>query len=126
VSGLSVFLSERAIKRKRPTRLTRRLPSVSDGEQLQINLLTASAIVLGCGLLSGMATQLAETGQLLVFAHKTAFSLLTFVILVALVVAHHKTGLRGRQAARLLLIAYLFLTLAYPGVKFVTDVILAA
>ena len=33
--------------------------------------------------------------------------------------------IRGRRAARIVLLAYLLLTLAYPGVKFVTDVILA-
>jgi ABC-type uncharacterized transport system permease subunit len=32
---------------------------------------------------------------------------------------------RGRQAARFVLLAYLLVTLAYPGVKFVRDVILA-
>jgi len=32
---------------------------------------------------------------------------------------------RGRQAARGILLAYLLLTLAYPGVKFVTDVLMS-
>ena len=31
----------------------------------------------------------------------------------------------GRRAARYVLVAYLLLTLGYPGVKFVTDVLLA-
>ena len=34
-------------------------------------------------------------------------------------------GLRGRVAARGVLIGYLLLTLGYPGVKFVTDVVMA-
>ena len=33
-------------------------------------------------------------------------------------------GLRGQSAARLILLAYLLLTLAYLGVKFVTDVLI--
>jgi ABC-type uncharacterized transport system permease subunit len=41
-----------------------------------------------------------------------------------LLILHHYSGLRGRRAARLVLLAYLLLTLAYPGVKFVTDILL--
>jgi ABC-type uncharacterized transport system permease subunit len=38
---------------------------------------------------------------------------------------HWRTGLRGRRATRFVLTAYLLLTLAYPGVKFVRDVLLS-
>jgi ABC-type uncharacterized transport system permease subunit len=39
--------------------------------------------------------------------------------------AHFWIGIRGRRAARIVLLAYLLITLAYPGVKFVTDVVLS-
>ena len=48
-----------------------------------------------------------------------------FVLIAGLLFAHYRTGLRGRRAARLVLIAYLLVTLGYPGVKFVRDVLLA-
>ena len=51
-------------------------------------------------------------------------SFLTFLVIVVLLFAHGRTGLRGRRASRLILLAYLLLTLAYPGVKFVTDVLM--
>jgi ABC-type uncharacterized transport system permease subunit len=35
-----------------------------------------------------------------------------------------RTGVRGRQSARYVLLAYLLLTLGFPGVKFVTDVLI--
>jgi ABC-type uncharacterized transport system permease subunit len=38
--------------------------------------------------------------------------------------ARHIYGIRGKRVARLALLAYLLLTLAYPGVKFVTDVLM--
>ena len=38
---------------------------------------------------------------------------------------HLKTGLRGRLAARLGVTAYLLVSLGYPGVKFVSGVLLA-
>jgi ABC-type uncharacterized transport system permease subunit len=125
VAGLAVFLQERALKNKRLSALNRQLPSVADAEDLQVGLLIASVIVLGAGLLTGMATQYMETGSLLVLSHKTVFSLLAFVVICALLGIHYRTGIGGRRAARLVLLAYLLLTLGYPGVKFVTDVLLA-
>ncbi|MPY72584.1 MAG: hypothetical protein GEU92_21375, partial [Alphaproteobacteria bacterium] len=68
--------------------------------------------------------QYIQTGALLAFNHKVAFSLLTFAVILVLLLVHALTGLRGRRAARFVLVAYLCLTLAYPGVKFVTDVVL--
>jgi len=125
IAGLAVFLQERALKRRRPSGLTVLLPSIADAEMLQIRLLGASAIVLGLGLLTGAATQYVENGHLVEFNHKTVFAITAFVVIVLLLAVHHRTGVRGRQAARFVLLAYLLLILAYPGVKFVTDVILA-
>jgi ABC-type uncharacterized transport system permease subunit len=124
VAGVAVFLQERALKAKRPTALTRRLPAVAESERLQVALLAASELVLALGLASGMAAEYFERGRLLVFDHKTALSIATFVAIGMLLAAHRFTGVRGRQAARRILLAYLLLTLAYPGVKFVTDVLI--
>lgn len=124
IAGVAVMLQERALKLKRPTSLTRMLPSVADAEFIQVRLLVCGAIVLGVNLLSGMAAQYFETGDLVEINHKVAFSFLTFAIIVALLLIHRLTGVRGRRAARVVLAAYLFITLAYPGVKFVTDVVL--
>lgn len=124
VAGLAVFLQERALKAKRPTALTHMLPSVSDGEALQARLLASGATVLAFGLLSGMAAQFFIDGTPVHFDHKTVLSLMTFAVLLALLIAHYRTGIRGRRVARIVLVAYLLITLAYPGVKFVTDVIL--
>jgi ABC-type uncharacterized transport system permease subunit len=125
VAGSSVLLQEWALKRKRPTGLTRALPSVTDGEKLQLGLLAAGAVVLGVGLITGAATQYVENGTFVVFDHKTLLSVLAFVVIGLLLIAHRRTGVRGRRAARFVLLAYLLLTLAYPGVKFVTNVLMA-
>lgn len=125
IAGISVFLQERALKARQPTRLTAVLPAVADSERLQRILMTGAAIVLALGLLTGMVTEWRETGHVLVMSHKIVFALAAFAVIVVLIVVDRLSGLGGRRAARLLLLAYLFLTLAYPGVKFVTDVILA-
>ena len=125
VASLAAFLQERSLKRKRPSRLTRLLPSVVDGEHLAGRLLLASEAVLGLGLITGMATQYFESGSLLVVQHKTLLSLLAFGLIGLLLIGHRVCGVRGRVAARVVLVSYLLLTLAYPGVKFVTQVLLS-
>ena len=125
VAGLSVVLREWALRRKRPAGLTSLLPSAADCEELQFRLLVAGEAVLGAGLLSGIATQYGADGRLIEFDHKTLLSVLAFILIGGLLFAHARTGVRGRRAAHYALLAYLLLTLAYPGVKFVTDVLLA-
>ena len=112
------------MKRKWTGGLPRLLPAITDGERLELRLLAAAEIVLGIGIATGMALQYFAEGRVLVFDHKTLLSLIAFAVIGALLVWRQLTGLRGRRAARLVLLAYLLLTLAYPGVKFVTDVLI--
>jgi ABC-type uncharacterized transport system permease subunit len=125
VAGLAVVLQEGAMKRKHPTLLTPVLPSVADAEGLQIRLLVAGEIVLGIDLITGIAAQYTGSGIFLSLDHKTLLSLLAFAVIALLLLAHWRTGIRGRRMARYLLVAYLLLSLAYPGVKFVTDVLMS-
>jgi len=124
VAGVAVLLQERAIKRKQPNALTHRLPSVADASRLQGRLLAASAVVLALGIVTGMAEQYLTSGQALVLDHKTLLSILAFAVIGFLLILHRRSGLRGQHTARLILVAYLLLTLAYPGVKFVTGILL--
>ncbi len=125
VAGLAGFLRDRALKTKRSNVLVGLMPSIADAEMLQVRLLGICAAVMGLGLLTGMTIQYFNSGNLLIFDHKTLFSLATFAVIVGLLAAHWRSGVRGRRAARIVLLAYLLLTLAYPGVKFVTDVLIA-
>ncbi len=125
VAAAAVVLQERALKRKRPTALSRALPSVSDATVLQVRLLAVSEAVLALGIVTGMAREYLSSARLLEFDHKTLLSFLAFLVIGLLLVLHQRTGLRGQRAARIILLAYLLLTLAYPGVKFVTDVLIA-
>jgi ABC-type uncharacterized transport system permease subunit len=50
--------------------------------------------------------------------------LLAFALIVGVLVLHRLTGLRGRAAARWVLGASLAMFLAYPGVKFVSEVLI--
>jgi len=80
--------------------------------------------VLAVALITGMTIEWIERRALLRLDHKTVLSLLTFAVIGLLLYLHHRGGMSGRRAARYVLFAYLLLTLAYPGVKFVTDVMI--
>jgi len=124
VAALAAFLQERALKRKRPTALTRVLPSVADCESLVVRLLIVGEIILAIGLATGMALQYGADGTLMSLDHKTVLTVAAFAVIGGLLFAHYASGIRGRQAARVVLLAYLLMTLGYPGVKFVTDVLM--
>jgi len=124
VAALAAIIQERALKAKRPTNLTRALPSIADCDGLMIRFLAMGEAVLAIGLISGMALNFSATGAVLALDHKIILALAAFAMIAVLLFTHYRSGLRGRKAARWALAAYLFLTLGYPGVKFVTDIIL--
>jgi ABC-type uncharacterized transport system permease subunit len=125
VAGLAVLLQERAMKCRRPTRLTEALPSIVDAESLEVRLLATAEVILGIGLLTGMGLQYAKSGHVLELDHKTLLTVLAFLVIAAVLAVRQSSGLRGRRAARWVLVAYLLLTLGYIGVKFVTSVVMA-
>lgn len=124
-AGVAVYLKERGLKRKQSSRLSRLLPSVVDAEHLQLRLLALAELVLFLGIVSGMARGYLTDGHLLSLDHKSLLSVLAFILIGVLLLVQWRSGLYARQAARSVLIAYLLLTLAYPGVKFILDVIIA-
>ncbi len=123
-ASAAVFLQERALKRRSPNTFTRLLPSVADAERLEVRLLAASEVILGIGILTGISELYVTSGAFFTVSHKTLLAVLAFAVIGLLLWLHFKSGLRGRRAARVVLVAYLLLTLAYPGVKFVTEVLL--
>ena len=125
IAGFAVLLQEGALKRHDlQSWASRVLPPLTEAEALQVRLLIWAAVLMGAAIASGVANEFLETGHLLAFTHKILLSFLAFALIVGLLVLHHRTGFRGRRAARLLLAGYLLLTLAYPGVKFVRDVLI--
>lgn len=123
VAAFAVWAKEGAIRRRRQGGWTEGLPSVADAERLLRRLLVWAEVILGIGIATGMAVQLYASGSLLEFDHKTLLSIAAFVAIGILLVVHRRFGVRGRAAARFVLVGWLLLTLAYPGVKFVTDVL---
>jgi len=117
VAALSVLLKERALKAKRPFGISAGLPAVTDAETLLFRLLSAAEIVLGVGILSGVALSVISGQGWIAVHHKSVLSVVAFLVVGAVLLAHARLGLRGRRAVRGVLAIYLLLTLAYPGVK---------
>ena len=124
IAGLAAFIQERALKNKTKPALEGRLPAITDCDRLVTVFLTVGEIVLGLGMVSGIALNVAVGHSPLVMDHKTVFTLGAFVMIGGLLITQARYGMRGRRAARIVLLAYLLLTLAYPGVKFVSDVLI--
>jgi ABC-type uncharacterized transport system permease subunit len=125
IAALAAFIQDKALKTKQPTRLSRLLPSLAGCEALSLRLLAVGVAVLAAGLATGVAIEYVTRGDVLPVNHKTVLTLAAFVVLAALLAAQYGTGMRGRKAVRIVLLGYLLLALGYPGVKFVTDVLLA-
>lgn len=124
VASLAVVLKETALKAKGESGWRATLPAAADADRLQFQLLLLALVVLGFGIATGMVLELDETGRLLVPDHKTVLTLASFLVIGVVLVLHARSGLRGRRAARAVLVVYLLLTLAYPGVKAVQALLL--
>ena len=124
IAGLGIIMRERGLNRRTRGRLTDRLPSIAVAETTEIIGLTAAEIVLGIGIVFGIAAEYTTTGAFFQITHKTLFSITAFAVIGGLLILHLRTGLRGRLAARIGLSAYLLVSLGYPGVKFVGEILL--
>lgn len=119
LAALAVAVQEQALKRRRPDPWSLRLPALAEAERLQVGLLAWAEALLAAAIASGMAHDWTSSGRLMHFDHKTVLALAAFAVIGLLLLLAWQRGLRGRRAARVVLLAYLLLSLAYPGVKFV-------
>ena len=126
IAALAAWIQQRALKAKTYSPLAKLLPPLADSEHLILRLLQISDIVLAIGLATGVATFYMESGHFLLIDQKTIFTTSVFVVVGVLLIAQARWGMRGRSAVRGVLLAYLLLTLGYPGVKFVTDILLGS
>lgn len=125
MAGLACLIQEAALKRKATGGLSLRLPAVTESEQAEIGLLAGAEIVLGIGIATGMALAWLDAKGLLPLDHKSILAIAAFLVIGVLLLAHAQFGYRGRRAARWVMVAWLLLTLAYPGVKFVREILLS-
>ena len=107
-----------------PGRFDRGLPPLLSMETLVFRLTAAAFVVLTLTFAMGVMYSESIFGRALRFDHKTVFIVLSWVIFGWLLVGRWLYGWRGRTAFRWTLAGFLTLMLAYPGSRFVLEVIL--
>jgi len=120
--ALGLWAQERALRRRRITRLVRALPPLTQTESLLFRILVAGFALLTLALAIGLVFVENLFAQSL--AHKAVLSLLSWAVLAALLFGHWRWGWRGPRAVRWTLAAMLLLGLAFFGSQFVYEFVL--
>ena len=120
-AGLLAY-QDRSIKQHHPGGFIRFLPPLHDMETLLFQFLGFGFICLSASLLSGFVYLEDIFAQHLV--HKTALSIVAWIILGVLLFGRVKFGWRGIKAIRWTLTSFVFLMLAFFGSKLVLEFIL--
>ena len=123
VQSILVALQDKRLRTHRTGGVLNALPSLKLMEQVLLQLLIASFLLLLLALVTGFIFLYDLFAQRLV--HKTILSILAVVLLAILLVGHFRFGWRGQKAARMTLGAYFALLLGYFGSKFVKELLLS-
>lgn len=115
---------EKHLHKPVPPRLVTALPPLLTLERLLFNLIGVGFVLLTLTLVSGGIFAEELFGQPLPFNHKTVFGFTSWVVFAGLLLGRRVYGWRGRTAIYWTLAGFVFLLLAYAGVKFVLEVIL--
>ncbi len=98
------------------------LPPLQRLESLMFYLITVGWVILTVGIAIGIFGIDQFFAQNL--AHKTAFSLISWLLFGGLIIGRQIKGLRGTLAINWALIAFILLAVAFLGSRFVLDVVL--
>ena len=100
------------------------LPPLLSLERLVFGLIGAAFAVLTATLVFGMVYSESFLGRAMRLEHKTVFVILSWVIFGMLLAGRWRYGWRGRTALRWTITGFVVLMLAYPGSRFVLEVLL--
>jgi ABC-type uncharacterized transport system permease subunit len=101
-----------------------RLPPLLSLERLVFAMIGAAFAVLTASLAFGIVYSETFLGRALRFEHKTLFVILSWLIFGLLLAGRWRYGWRGRTALRWTVTGFVVLMLAYPGSRFVLEVLL--
>ncbi len=115
---------EHALKTKRFGKLFNMLPPLEALEETLFIMVRMGFILLTLSITTGSLYSNFQTGLFFTLSHKVIFTWATWLVFGSLLIGHHLWGWRGRKASRFTLSGYIFLALAFLGVKFVSEVLL--
>ncbi|MDR2165972.1 MAG: cytochrome c biogenesis protein CcsA [Zoogloeaceae bacterium] len=122
--AILMSIAEKRLHQPQRSRRMANLPPLLALESLLFRMLTVAFVLLTFTLGSGFVYSETMFGQAPRLNHKTAFTLISWVIFAVLLAGRHIYGWRGRKALRLTLFGFVALMLAYVGSHFVLEVIL--
>ena len=120
--ALLLWAQDRALRARRLSAWLRSLPPLVQLEALLFRTLWASFVLLSATLLTGVLFVENLLAQHL--WHKTVLSVLSWIVLGALLLGRWRYGWRGARALKLVLTSMALLLLAFFGSKFVLEVLL--
>ena len=122
LQAIYLYYLNQQLHNHRPGGISRFLPPLQTMESLLFGLIAFGQLLLTASLITGFLFLDNLFAQHLV--HKTALSLLAWLLYSTLLWGHWKLGWRGNTAVRWTLAAFAALMLAYFGSKLVLEVIL--
>lgn len=123
IQAVLLAIQDHQLRHKHPGGFMRALPPMQVMESLLFQIIAAGFFLLSLALLSGIIYLDDIFAQHLV--HKTALSILAWLVFAILLFGRWQAGWRGRTAIRWTLVGFVALLLAYFGSKLVLEVILA-
>ena len=120
--AVMLWLQERALRRRDYHRWLRALPPLTELEALLFRTIAVGFVLLSGALLTGFLFVEDMLAQHL--AHKTVFSVLSWLAFGVLLIGHWRRGWRGATAVRWTLVAMALLVVAFFGSKFVLELVL--
>ena len=120
--AVMLWLQERALRRRDYHRWLRALPPLTELESLLFRTIGVGFALLSAALLTGFLFVEDMLAQHL--AHKTVFSVLSWLAFGVLLLGHWRRGWRGATAVRWPLVARGLLVDAFFGSKFVLELVL--
>ncbi|ARU55299.1 MAG: cytochrome c biogenesis protein CcsA [Pseudomonadales bacterium] len=118
-----LHLQNQALKKHSSHLILKNLPPLQTMERVLFELLTTGVVLLGLAIVAGFLFVDDIFAQHLV--HKTAFSLLAFMLFAVLLGGRKRYGWRGATASKWTLWGCLFLMLGYFGSKFALEFLLS-
>ncbi len=99
-----------------------KLPSLQSMESLLLDMILVGFILLSIAL--GLGFIYVEDLLAQHIAHKTVFSILSWLLLGGLLLGSWRAGWRGKRAANLTIYAFMLLAIGFVGSKFVLELVL--
>lgn len=116
-AAFAVYTREAYLKAHSASGFSTRLPFLDAADRGQFVALLMGAVVMAGALIAGAMFQHEQTGVWFVPTVKTVFTYATFAAILSLLAARRLWGTRGARAARLIMLTYVLLVVAFLGGK---------